>query len=351
MSNLQIGSFVLNTELLVYLIAGIAGVLVVSRRCRGHSDKEKMTSIAWNTVFIWIIVWKGSLFLFDPKSVIDQPQSLLFFDGGTKGFWLATLTAIGFMVFRYKRIVGYTQAVALSAAMVSGWVSVYFLAKIVLSDSVVAVQYVVLFCSIGVLLMLQNPARRVTVRSSAQLLGLALVIGLIGYTVHDQIRNGLFSGEVSDQVVDETNQTKIGIRVGQSAPNFQLTDLKGNTVSLSDYRGQKVMINFWTTWCGVCKTEMPHVEKLYEYYKDQKVVILSINVTSQDGTVQDVQHYVDHRKLSFPIVLDEAGTASERYRVKAYPTTFFVDTTGVIRKQHVGAISYESMRKAIRDMD
>lgn len=350
MSNIQIGSLVLNAELLVYLIAGVAGVLAVRLRSRGHQEQEKLVSAAWSAVFLWVVSWKGSLLLFDPMSVINHPQSLLFFDGGTKGFWLATLVAIGFMVFRLKARIGIVQAGLFTAAMTSGWTAVFFLAQIGLSSSVGIVHYAALLLSVALLFLLLDPARRLTLRFAAQLLGLSLIIVLIGYMVHDQIERGLFSDGNSTAIVDEGNQAVIGIRVGQSAPDFQVVDLQGNPVKLSDYRGQKVMINFWTTWCNVCKAEMPHVEKLYEYYKDQSVMILSVNVTSQERNTQDVERYVDHRELSFPIVLDEAGKVSERYRVAAYPTTFIVDASGVIRRQHVGAISFESMRKALQDI-
>lgn len=350
MSNLQIGSLVLNTELLVYLLAGIAGALAVRLRTRGHSQREKLTSIAWSTAFLWIILWKGSLLIFDWNNVMSHPQSLLFFDGGAKGFWLASLAAVGFMGYRYTVRTDIIQAGALSAMMASGWAAVYFGARIMLSDISVFGYAAALLFAITVLLLLQNPERRPSLRGTAQLLGLFLVVGMVALTVRGELQAGLFDGKTSGQVADEENQAEIGIRVGQSAPDFQVVDLKGNPVNLSDFRGQTVMLNFWTTWCNVCKAEMPHVEKLYEQFKDENVAILSVNVTSQERNAKDVEHYVDSRGLSFPVVLDEAGAVRERYRVTAYPTTFILDPAGIIRKQHVGAISYDSMRKVIRDI-
>ncbi|HIW32966.1 MAG TPA: TlpA family protein disulfide reductase [Candidatus Paenibacillus intestinavium] len=351
MPNLQLGPLVLNMDLLVYLIAGIAGVLAIRLRSRGNVDKELLLSYAWNSLFLWIIIWKGSLLLFDPMSVIRYPQSLLFFDGGTKGFWLATFVAISYMGYRYQRIAGTLQTAASIVIMLSGWSLIFFGAQLVLSSSAQLIHYVALLLSSVLLLLLENPARKVTVRYTVQLLSLAFVIGLIGNMLHDQIQDFRFSKIASTQIVDEQNQAVIGIRTDQSAPNFQLTNLQEDVVNLADYRGQKVIINFWTTWCRVCKAEMPHVEKLYEHYKDDNVVILSVNVTSQERNIADIERYVDEQQLTFPILLDEAGVASKHYKVNAYPTTFILDELGIIRKQQVGAISFDSMNKAIRDIN
>jgi len=350
MQNLQLGSLVLNMDLLIYLIAGVTSVLAVRLRSRGQSNKELLLSYAWNTMIIWMIIWKGSLLLFDPMSVIRNPQTLLFFDGGTKGFWLATLVAISYIGYRYKVKLGYYQAATLIVIMISGWTLIFSAAQIFLTSSTQLTYYVTLLLSFVVLLLLQNPTRKVTIRYTVQLLSLAFVIGLLGSIANDQIQDGIFSDRTSTPLVDKENQAVIGIRNGQSAPNFQLTDLQGNSANLADYRGQKVIINFWTTWCRVCRAEMPHIEKLYEHYKNEDVTILSVNVTSQERNERDVEQYVEERLLSFPIILDTTGSVSKQYRVAAYPTTFILDEAGIIQKQQVGAISFESMRKAIKDI-
>lgn len=352
MPNLQLGPLVLNMDLLVYLFAGIASVLAIRLRSRGHMNREILLSQAWNSIFLWLVMWKGSLLFFDPMSVIRYPQALLFFDGGAKGLWLATIVAISYLCYRYKlKLKLYSSHVAaFIIIMLSGWATIYFGAQLLLSSSIQLIHYILLLLSIVLLLLLQNPARKVTARYAVQLLSFALIIGLIGNMVHEQIEDGIFSSKVANQMVDEQNQTVIGIRTNQSAPNFQLLNLDGNAVNLADYRGQKVIINFWTTWCRVCKAEMPHVEKLYEYYKDENVAILSINVTSQERNTADVKQYVDEQQLSFPIILDEAGSVSRQYKVAAYPTTLILDEMGIIQKQQVGAISFESMKKALRDI-
>lgn len=168
-----------------------------------------------------------------------------------------------------------------------------------------------------------------SLKRAGQILGLALVVTMVAYTVFDPADSK-------------------SIRNDQAAPDFRLADLNGNAVSLSDYRGKTVLMNFWATWCRVCRTEMPHVEKLYQKYKDQDVVILSVNATSQERDGQRVKQYADEMEYSFPIVLDETGDVLKQYKVTAYPTTYIIDPSGNIQERYLGAISYENMKKALR---
>ncbi|RKP51631.1 TlpA family protein disulfide reductase [Cohnella endophytica] len=336
MSNLQIGTFVLNAELLVYIVAGIFGVFAVWIKLRTHPERETAVSIAWNASFLWIAIWKGSLLLFDPASVIDHPLSLAFFSGGTKGFWIATVASIAYLWLRYRRKARLlpAQAAGVTATMLSGWAAAASLARVVLSlgsersagEGMDVQLIVVLILSVVALALLLSPTRRL----APQALGAALVLTMAGFTV---------GGPIHER----------GARVEQVAPDFQLKDLNGNSVSLSDYKGKTVLMNFWATWCQVCKAEMPHVEKLYEKYKDGDVVILSVNATSQERDAQRVENYVDKHGLSFPIVLDERGEALHDYRVTAYPTTYIIGPDGKIRQRYLGAFSYEDMNKALAE--
>ncbi len=339
MSNLQIGSFVLNTELLIYLLAGVGGVLAVRLRVRGHENKEQLISIAWSAMFIWMLIWKGSLLIFDPKSVISQPQSLLFFDGGVKGLWLASIVSVGYSGFRYVKQLGVQQGVMLLKILLAGWLTIYSLLMLLLSHTPSMIVFILFLAAIAVLVILANPIRPVTLRIVGQWFGIMLVAGMLIYTVYGQLQS-------KEELASGTGLS-IGTKVGQQAPDFDLVDRQGNSVKLSDYRGKTVMVNFWATWCKVCKTEMPHVEKLYDYYKDTDVAILSVNVTTQERSVQDVERYVDNAQLTFPILLDQEGTAREQYRVSAYPTTFVIDAEGIVRHPFVGAISFESMKSRI----
>ncbi|QMV41982.1 TlpA family protein disulfide reductase [Cohnella cholangitidis] len=325
MPNLQVGTFVLNMELLEFIVAGMIGVIAVRYRQRRHPERESTVSDAWSAVFVWLAVWKGSLFLFDPASVIDHPLSLLFFSGETKGMYLASVAACAYIGLRQYRRLGIRQSVEVTATWMAAMATGILAANVFFADSAGGLLLLGLFVSLAALIVLLSPS----LKRAGQVLGLALVVTMIAYTVLDPADNK-------------------SIRDNQAAPDFRLTDLNGNAVSLSDYRGKTVLMNFWATWCRVCRTEMPHVEKLYQKYKDQDVVILSVNATSQERNSQRVKQYADEMDYSFPIVLDEAGDVLKQYKVTAYPTTYIIDPSGNIQERYLGAISYESMKKALR---
>lgn len=131
-----------------------------------------------------------------------------------------------------------------------------------------------------------------------------------------------------------------GIEEGESAPDFTLEDLDGNQVSLGDLQGKVVFLNFWATWCPPCRAEMPDMEELHQNFKDQDVAILSINVGEEAGVVRD---FVEQADYSWTFLLDEDRGVSFEYEIELLPTSFFLDTEGIIRVVKVGAMSYETM--------
>ena len=122
--------------------------------------------------------------------------------------------------------------------------------------------------------------------------------------------------------------------VGQAAPDFELATPDGDSIRLSDLRGKAVMVNFWATWCGPCKIEMPLYVNAYEQNKDG-LVVLAVDVEEPAATVQA---YVANNGLTFPVALDARGEVSLLYRVRGLPTTYFIDAAGTIVDKHRGAI-------------
>ena len=118
-----------------------------------------------------------------------------------------------------------------------------------------------------------------------------------------------------------------------SAPDFDLMSRDGDSVSLSDLSGQVVMINFWATWCGPCREEMPHLEALYQRYSDLGFVLLGINVEEDSSGADD---FLAETPVSFPILFDPASKVSELYEVVAMPSTVLVDRSGGLRFIHHG---------------
>jgi cytochrome c biogenesis protein CcmG/thiol:disulfide interchange protein DsbE len=130
-------------------------------------------------------------------------------------------------------------------------------------------------------------------------------------------------------------------RAGFLAPDFTLDLLNGGQVTLSELRGKVVLVNLWASWCLPCRAEMPAMQKAYEKYKDQGVVILGVNTTFQDGEKNTAEFVQDH-DLTFPIALDRDGSVSQRFAMRAVPTSFFIDRDGVIRSVVVGGLANET---------
>nr|WP_239587423.1 redoxin domain-containing protein [Bacillus pakistanensis] len=137
---------------------------------------------------------------------------------------------------------------------------------------------------------------------------------------------------------------------GSMAPDFTLTTLDGQTVSLSDYKGKKVIINFWATWCPPCRAEMPHMQNFYEEASEKEnVEILAVNVTDLDKGEKAINQFVSEYKLTFPILLDKEGNVSGRYQAVAFPTSYIIDTQGKISKKIIGPMNEEMMVDLVKD--
>lgn len=124
-------------------------------------------------------------------------------------------------------------------------------------------------------------------------------------------------------------------REGFTAPDFTLDLLGGGQVTLSDLRGQVVVVNLWASWCPPCRAEMPAIENVYRALKDEGLVVLAVNTTYQDGE-REAAAFAQDFGLSFPIPLDTRGAVSRRYRLTALPSTYFIDRRGIIRSVIVG---------------
>lgn len=127
---------------------------------------------------------------------------------------------------------------------------------------------------------------------------------------------------------------------GALAPDFTLSDLQGNQVSLGSLRGKPVMINFWTTWCPSCRAELPALVSAYSLYHEKGLEILAVDVKEDRQTVAS---FAGDSGLTFPILLDEGGTLAEMYQVRGTPTTLFVGPDGVVTARHLGTLSLETL--------
>ena len=121
---------------------------------------------------------------------------------------------------------------------------------------------------------------------------------------------------------------------GSPAPNFTLPDLNGKMVSLADYKGQVVLLNIWATWCRPCVEEMPSMEKLHQELKDEKFVIIAVSI--DESGAKAVLPFMKKHKLSFPALIDSAGTINSLYQTTGVPESFIIDKQGNILEEIIG---------------
>ncbi len=167
---------------------------------------------------------------------------------------------------------------------------------------------------------------------------LVLIAGVLVFNLFEQPADNQQAKEDPEQVP----KTEV-----QTAPDFALTDLEGNSVSLGDFKGKNVYINFWASWCGPCRLEMPDIEKIHHKYNDQDLVVLAVNIGESNDTVRA---YMKNNNLSFTALLDPNGSAAKTYKVSSIPLSIFINTEGVIVGKRVGLMNLEQMEAYVSEL-
>jgi peroxiredoxin len=189
---------------------------------------------------------------------------------------------------------------------------------------------------------------------------IAGIIGMISWTAFDfanskkdtskknDFNGGLLVAD-PDQQDDKDQLNGFGLERGKMAPDFELETLDGKSAKLSDYKGEKVIVNFWATWCPPCREEIPDLKMLYA---KKDVEILAVNMTDTENNEEEIQTFVNDKfEMPFPVLMDRTSEVATTYKIAAYPTSYLIDTTGQIQFMAMGAMTYEQMVDLLDTLD
>lgn len=129
--------------------------------------------------------------------------------------------------------------------------------------------------------------------------------------------------------------------------NMKLKDINGNEVSMAEFKGKRVYVNFWATWCEPCKDELQDIEKLYQETKDTDLVIVTVVM---DGTEESIKDYLSKNKYDFKVLLDSDGRISDYNNIEEIPSSYFINTNGEVVSKRVGQMTLEQMKSEIEKL-
>lgn len=167
-------------------------------------------------------------------------------------------------------------------------------------------------------------------------------VGAVFYNVlaADYVENNT---NIQTEPVETENETKAP---SEPAPDFTVVDRNGNSVKLSDMRGKPVVLNFWASWCGPCKSEMPDFQKAYEEYGED-INFMMVNLTDASEPIEKASDFIDSSGYSFPVYFDTNSEGAIAYGTTSIPVTYFIDENGYLVAYGRGALSESSLMKGI----
>lgn len=176
------------------------------------------------------------------------------------------------------------------------------------------------------------------------LIGAILLTGCVKDKVEEQEQPPVETGDISETEAEEQQSAEDEIEL-QLAPVFTLTNLDGEEVSLEDYRGKMVLLNFWASWCKFCDKEMPDLQQFDKDNDD--IVVVAVNSMEDKAKAQK---YIEDGNYEFDVLLDEDGVVSRMYYVSGLPTSYFIDEEGYLLGGVPGAINYEQMMEILESI-
>lgn len=177
---------------------------------------------------------------------------------------------------------------------------------------------------------------------------IVVIVAMFGWSLYEFVIKSDDSAEVTETEKEEDDDVTVGLEQGNKAPDFELDTLDDEEIQLSDYRGEKVMLNFWASWCGPCRAEMPDMQKLHD---EEDIKILAVNLTETESSDENVPNFMDELDLSFTVPLDENNEVADLYQIQPVPTSYMIDSDGLIQNEALGALNYEQMVQEFEKID
>ncbi|WP_052123957.1 redoxin domain-containing protein [Ureibacillus manganicus] len=356
MSYIEVGNISVKTEWAAFLLALVLFML---------AEKlfyKKSESFFQDALFYYIIVWKLSYILIEWPMFIKNPISALYFSGGVWGHILAVIVVSMILIYRtkiqskildwygwlYSFLEFYLLFQGSEFLLTSEWVAG---AVIIIAYVYVAIRnnnkenstklfILILLNSIFLAYNQKLFALEGWLFISISTIALLLIV-LKERHLLKNILSWVFIVILAASVALNFEKDKKTIVIGE-ATDFELQTISGETVRLSDYRGKKVILNFWATWCPPCKAEMPHMQKFYEEHGDE-IEVIAVNLTSRDNGVEAVEKFVGDNGLTFTIPLDVNGEYGDAYEIFSIPTTYIIDEKGQIYQKIVGPMDKNTL--------
>lgn len=168
----------------------------------------------------------------------------------------------------------------------------------------------------------------------------AIILLMVPVIIIDRVtHSGAASPVATSSNTETVEQPKVGWKIGEEAPDFLLTTTDNHDIKLSDYRGRNVIINFWASWCGPCRMEVPVFKSIGSTLSKSGVVFLAVSVRD---SMDNAQSYAKSNDLDWIIPVDPRGMVADYYNVHGIPTSFFIDKKGIIKSIKIGPFLSEN---------